>query len=357
MSGPVVSGTPNRPQRSERFLSAVEPYNRVVLVSHVNPDPDALASMLGLQTLLGAKRPGLPITLTQDGMIARAENQAMVSLLEIPLVPEGSVTLDDSTCVIMVDTQPRNTGRIGGGPLQPQIVLDHHETPGALDGVRFRDIQPRLGATSTMVTGYLIEQGVGVDRRLATALLYGIESEISGYPRESSPTDDGALVWLFPRADKDLLAQIRNPRLPLSYFATFHQALANSFLYGDAVITYCGAVPHAEIIAELADFLIRFDKVAYVLTLGYTTETLKLSLRSDHIGSRCGEILREVVGELGTAGGHDKRAGGAIELSRPGAEPPLELLSSLRGRFLEHLQIDEQTGTRLLGDCPLITCP
>jgi nanoRNase/pAp phosphatase (c-di-AMP/oligoRNAs hydrolase) len=357
MSGPSPSATPQRPLRSERFLAAVEPFERVVLVTHVNPDPDALASMLGLQALLESRRPGVPVTLAQDGLIARAENEAMVALLEIPLVPQDSVTVDGATGVVMVDTQPRNTGRIGGSALQPQVVLDHHETPGALDGVRFRDIQPRLGATSTMVTGYLIEQGLGVDRRLATALLYGIESEISGYPRESSATDDGALVWLFPRADKDLLARIRNPRLPLSYFATFHQALANSFLYGDAIVAWCGAVPHAEIIAELADFLIRFDRVAHVLTLGHTTDTLKLSLRSDHIGSRCGEILRAVVGDLGTAGGHDKRAGGAIELAGQGAEPPHSLLTTLRHRFLSHLHIDEQHGQRLLESCPLISCP
>ena len=39
----------SRQHRSERFLAAVAPYARVVLVSHVNPDPDALACMLGLQ--------------------------------------------------------------------------------------------------------------------------------------------------------------------------------------------------------------------------------------------------------------------------------------------------------------------
>ena len=40
-------------------------------------------------------------------------------------------------------------------------------------------------------------------------------------PREASSLDDGALIWLFPRADKDLLAQIKNPKLPQSHFATF----------------------------------------------------------------------------------------------------------------------------------------
>ena len=104
----------------------------------------------------------------------------------------------------------------------PQVVLDHHETGGVLSGVLFSDIRTHLGATSTMITGYLLEQRVIVDPPLATALLYGIESETMGYPREACSLDDGALIWLYPRADKDLLARIRNPKLPQSHFATFH---------------------------------------------------------------------------------------------------------------------------------------
>ena len=42
----------SRQHRSERLLATLAPFARVVLVSHVNPDPDAMASMLGLQALL-----------------------------------------------------------------------------------------------------------------------------------------------------------------------------------------------------------------------------------------------------------------------------------------------------------------
>ena len=66
----------------------------MVLVSHVNPDPDSLASMLGVQALLESAQPGKPVILTVDGMIARSENRAMVELLPIPLVPVESVSLD-----------------------------------------------------------------------------------------------------------------------------------------------------------------------------------------------------------------------------------------------------------------------
>ena len=136
--------------------------------------------------------------------------------------------------------------------------------------------------------------------KLATALLYGIESETTGYPREATPLDDTALIWLFPRADKDLLAQIRNPKLPQSHFATFQTALANAFLYDKLVVTWCGNVTQPDIIAEIADFFIRFDQVDWSLAAGVFDGQMKLSLRADWLGGRAGEILYEVVNGLGT---------------------------------------------------------
>ena len=109
----------------------------------------------------------------------------MVELIPIPLVPVQTVDTDPETAVVMVDTQPY-TGRRYSEAAMPQVVIDHHETGGVLNGVLFTDIRTHLGATSTMVAGYLIEQKVVVTPQLATALLYGIESETTGYPREAS---------------------------------------------------------------------------------------------------------------------------------------------------------------------------
>jgi len=342
--------------RSERLLASLAPFRRVVLVSHVNPDADALASMLGLKALVESCQPGKPVTITADGMIARSENRAMVELIPVPLVPVESVANDPETAVVMVDTQPF-TGRRYSEAAMPQVVIDHHETGGVLQGVLFSDIRTHLGATSTMVTGYLIEQGVVVTREQATALLYGIESETTGYPREASSLDDGALIWLFPRADKDLLARIRNPKLPQSHFATFQNALANAFLYDNLVVSWCGTVTQPDIIAEIADFFIRFEQVDWSLAAGVFDGRLKLSLRADSLGSRAGETLSTVVNGLGNAGGHDKRAGGAIILDDFRPETAESLLRSIRHRLLDQLRIDEQQGRRLLKGCAIIQAP
>ncbi len=342
--------------RSDGLLAAILPFDRVVVVSHVNPDADSLASMLGIQALVEFSQPGKPVILTVDGMIARSENRAMVELMSVPVVPVETVVTDPDTAVVMVDTQP-HTGRRYSEAAMPQVVIDHHETGGVLAGVLFSDIRMHMGATSTMVTGYLIEQGVAVTPELATALLYGIESETTGYPRESTSLDDEALIWLFPRADKDLLAQIRNPKLPQSHFATFQTALANAFLYDKLVVAWCGTVTQPDIVAEIADFFVRFDRVDWSLAAGVFENRMKLSLRSGWLGGRAGEILNTVVNGLGTAGGHDKRAGGAVTLPDLGAETQEALLRTIRQRLLDHLKIDEQQGLRLLNGFPVIQAP
>jgi nanoRNase/pAp phosphatase (c-di-AMP/oligoRNAs hydrolase) len=345
-----------RRTRSERLLAFLANYQRVVVVSHVNPDPDSLASMLGIKALVESSQPGKPVILTADGMIARSENRAMAELIPVPLVPVETVDTGPETAVIMVDTQP-HTGRRYSEAAVPQVVIDHHETGGVLSGVLFSDIRTHLGATSTMVTGYLIEQRVVVSPPLATALLYGIETETTGYPREASSLDDGALIWLFPRADKDLLAQIRNPKLPQSHFATFQNALTNAFLYNDLVVSWCGKVTQPDIIAEIADFFIRFEKVNWALAVGVFGDQLKISLRVGWLGGRAGETLSTVVNGLGSAGGHDRRAGGAIVLADQRPETVETLLSTIRHRLLDQLHIDEQKGHRLLNGCAMIPPP
>ena len=84
------------------------------------------------------------------------------------------------------------------------------------------------------------------------------------------------------------------------------------------MLCWCGEVTQPDLIAELADFFIRFDEVAWAVCAGSFDGFLKISARTDHIGGHCGEVLRAAVDGLGTAGGHDKRAGGAIP---PGRRP------------------------------------
>jgi nanoRNase/pAp phosphatase (c-di-AMP/oligoRNAs hydrolase) len=344
---PSVNGRQNIARRSDRFLAGLEDAALVTFVSHVHPDPDSLGSMLGLAHLVETCL-GKPTRLTRDGPISRAENRAMVELLEIDLVPIEEICWHDHEALVMVDSQP-NTGRHSFDPCIPiQAVLDHHQTPGDLEGIPFVDIRRGVGATCSVVTSYLIEQELHIPVRTATALSYGIESELNGYPREASALDDSALYFLYPLSDKDLLAKIRNARMPQCYFECILHALQSSFIYDRLMISWVRDLPQPELAAQVVDFMIRFEDVDWAVCAGVYKEQLLISVRTCLPRGRAGEMLRQVVGKLGRAGGHDRRAGGFIQLPSTSASAIEEAQSELRRRLLKALHIEECRGQRLV---------
>ena len=334
-------------RRSERFLAGLADATAVTFVSHVQPDPDSLGSMMGLAHLVETNL-GKPTRLTRDGLISRAENRAMVEILKIDVLPIESVDWREGEAVVMVDSQP-NTGRHTLDHQAPlYAVIDHHDTPGDLENVPFVDVRSGLGATCSLVTSYLMEQNVALPKRLATALLYGIETELAGYPREASSLDDSALLYLYPLADKDLMARIRNARLPQSYFECMLQGLQSSFINDRLIISWVNELPQPELAAEVVDFLIRFEEIDWAVCAGVFQDHLVLSVRSAVADARAGEMLRQVVNGLGRAGGHDRRAGGTILLSSTSSTAIEQVQGELRRRLLKALHIDECRGQRLV---------
>ncbi len=335
----VRPATNGRPVRSDRFLSGLENASRVTFVSHVQPDPDSLGSMMGLAHLVEVCL-DIPTRMSRDGLISRAENRAMVELLGLDLLPVEDLDWDPSEAVVMVDSQP-NTGRHsleGGMPIY--AVIDHHATPGDLSDVPFVDVREQYGATCTLVAGYLCEQGIEPPPLVATGLMYGIETELTGYPREASPDDDAALQRLYPLADKDLIARIKNARLPQSYFECVLQALQSSFIYERLIISWVDELPAPELAAEVCDFMIRFEEVDWAVCAGVHGDRLILSARTSAPKAQAGDVLRSVVGRLGRAGGHDRRAGGVIPLVSTSASAVEELQAEFRRRLLKALKID-----------------
>src|SRR5438270_3079199 len=157
-----------------------------------------------------------------------------------------------------------------------------------------------------------MEQDIALPGRLATGMLYGIETELSGYPRSASALDDSALHFLYPLADKDLVARIRNARVPQCYFECLLQALQSSFIYDRLIISWVNELPQPELAAEVVDMLVRFDEVDWAVCAGVYKDKLILSVRAAVENAQSGEMLKGDVCNLGREGGHDRRAGGTV---------------------------------------------
>ena len=63
-----VNGKATLTRRSDRFLAGLSDYKQATFVSHIQPDPDSLGSMVGLAHLVETCL-GKPTTLTRDGQI------------------------------------------------------------------------------------------------------------------------------------------------------------------------------------------------------------------------------------------------------------------------------------------------
>ena len=294
-------------------------------------DPDALASGLGLARLLGAW--GIPSDLIYSGLITRAENKAMLSLLASEwefsdFLPD----LEAYSAVALVDTQPTAGNNDLPPDVIPHIVIDHHHpVRDHLDKVPFVELSPDVGATASLVFKYLDAAGVEIDARLATAIFYGIKADTRGLSRGDSPTDRAVYFRLLTVIDRQTLAQVEQAGLPREYFRHFCSGLQAAVVHNDVVMSDLGELHRPDFVGEMADLLIRMENTRAVLCLGSHEGTLYVSLRTAPMKEDAGLLIQRIVLAPGKAGGHGVVAGGQIPLDSGSAD---QLASDLKRRFL-----------------------
>jgi nanoRNase/pAp phosphatase (c-di-AMP/oligoRNAs hydrolase) len=292
--------------------AALKGVKSITVLCHDNPDPDALASMMGLRYLF-TRHLKIKTRLAYGGEIGRAENQAMVRLLKIPADHIDNLRVRKDTRFALVDTQPqfRNNSLPNGARVD--VVFDHHPPPKKLNST-FSHVGRELGATSTMIYNYIRQANLEIDSRLATAFAYALISETQDLGRETSREDIRVYQELIPVTNLRILSNIRFPLLPHDYFRSLHQALECTFFYKNIVITRLGAVESTDMIHQMADLFLRFERRSWSLCIGRNEEFILLSLRSSNVRARCGRMISRLVRGIGHAGGHDMVAGGRIRI-------------------------------------------
>jgi nanoRNase/pAp phosphatase (c-di-AMP/oligoRNAs hydrolase) len=320
----------------------------ILILTHNNPDPDAIAAGYGLQYLF-SQQFGKEGTLAYAGVLGRAENQAMVSLLGIPIVPIHEVDAGEHELYVLVDTQTDAGNHSLPRLSRPTIVIDHHlSPPGQADLPNvFHDVRVDYGATSTIVAEYLFASGLSLPKNVATALYYGIRADTLELGREAGPPDEQAYVKLFPLIDKRVISRIHYPDLPPKIFLLFMRAIESAEIYGYFLFTYLGKLERPDILAQMSDILVRLQGIQWVVSCGVYDGSLFFSVRSDLLDTEAGSLVREIVGDRGSAGGHRTMAGGTIGLGKAESENPEAMVSWIRGRFLKKLDLEAARQTTI----------
>jgi nanoRNase/pAp phosphatase (c-di-AMP/oligoRNAs hydrolase) len=333
-------------EQLELLFEAVDGIVDILILPHNDPDPDAIASAVALRYLLEQKL-GIEGDIVYRGIIGRAENRALVRYLNHPLRLLTDADLDQSWPLVLVDTQPGT----GNNPWSPQarvaVVIDHHPWHKALRvaTIGFADIRPDVGAASTVLLEYLQAAGLELPVSLATALFYGIKTDTQGLSRNVSSADASAYFYLQSRIDVEALAEIERAQVPAAYFKSFATTLEATRLYDGTAISYMGQMEYPDMVAEMADLLLRLEGVEWVICIGAHRDTLILSVRTSSPQQGAGKLVQAIVKEEGTAGGHGRTAGGQIPLA---GRTPEQAVSQLYRRVLQHLGAGSDTVGQLL---------
>ncbi|HYV57974.1 MAG TPA: DHHA1 domain-containing protein [Candidatus Nitrosopolaris sp.] len=327
------------------LLQTLDRSGPLVILPHDNPDPDALASAAALKhivTTLLEKEAHIAL----GGIVGRAENRAMLTYLNISLVPVGEVCFGGDTQIALVDTQPRRSNNSLPDEIVPAVVIDHHPAYALYPDVPFLDLRDQYGATSTILTEYLRDLKLDIESKLATALFYGIAAETQDLGREATAADIEASHFLYPYTNKRRLAKIENARVPREYFRVFGEAIERATLYDRVVVSMLGEVQYPDMMAEVADFLLRLDRVEWAAAIGGYGSSLYCSVRTTERDVNAGDLLRSILGSR-SAGGHDMIAGGRIDVGDDPEERDRAALR-VRDRLLAALAVDPAQGQPLV---------
>jgi nanoRNase/pAp phosphatase (c-di-AMP/oligoRNAs hydrolase) len=295
----------------EELLAILSGSRAVLILTHDNPDPDALSAASCLKYIV-AKRLGLRTRIGYGGIIGRAENRAMLRLLKIHTTKVSESAIRRYKSIILVDTQPMTGNNSLPTDVQATGVIDHHPQR-KTTRAPFLDIRPDYGASASALTEYLFASGLDVPSNLATALFYGIASETQDLGREVSEADRKAYLALAPRTNWRVLSKIRRPALEKIHFAYISRAVANALTYKHSIATSLGRVDYADIVAEVAEMLLSLRRISWALCTGRYKDTILISLRTSRAKGRAGTVARRIVGPGNTAGGHDMIAGGQVD--------------------------------------------
>ncbi|MGC4878946.1 DHH family phosphoesterase [Micromonospora sp. DT43] len=169
---------------AEALIRALPSTSRVLLICHVNPDGDALGSMLGFA--LGLRRFGLHrLQATFPGPPEVPDPFRGLPGLEL-LVPASAADPAPDLVICFDAASESRLGELAGrlSTAPAALVLDHHASNPGFGTVNLVD--PRAAATSVVAERLLARLGVPLDRAIAECLYVALTTDTGSFRFEAT---------------------------------------------------------------------------------------------------------------------------------------------------------------------------
>ncbi|MGE5815369.1 MAG: DHH family phosphoesterase, partial [Acidobacteriota bacterium] len=294
-------------QQYQRYFADAD---RVLILLHNDPDPDALASGLALRNILRRTKTTAIIGAMQG--VTRPENLRMANMLDIQVERITPETLPDFERIATVDVQPHYfTGLLD----RVDLVIDHHpEQPGY--SAVFKDIRAAYGSTSTILTEHLRAVDVNISERTATAMLYAIKSDTLFFSRHTNPSDLEAFSFLYPLADAALIRKMEGAEITMDRLQYVLRATQLGAIQDQVFSAFLGEAAREDFITYTADFFLQLENVKWTIISGIVGDTLILSVRNLGYSRNAGEFVKKYFLDIGSAGGHRAMAKAVVPMAK-----------------------------------------
>ena len=295
-----------RVQQYQRYLADAD---RVLIMLHNDPDPDAIASGLALRNVL--RRTKTTAIIGAIHGVTRPENLRMLNMLDIHIEAITPDALKEYDRIAMVDVQPHY---FGGLIDRVDLVIDHHPEQTGYTAV-FKDIRPDYGSTSTILTEHLRAVDVNISERTATAMLYAIKSDTLFFNRQTNRVDLEAFSYLYPLADAAMIRKMEGAEITLERLEYVMNAYRGGTLTDQVFCAFLGQTPREDFIPYVADFFLQVEDVKWTIIAGIVGESLVVSVRNLGYTKNAGEFVRRYFADIGSAGGHRAMAKAVVPMT------------------------------------------
>lgn len=332
--------TPKDRVKIEQLLGLLQGVEKILIITHDNPDPDAMAAAAGLKYLI-EERAHKKVYAAYSGVLGRAENRAMMSLLDLEIKPIKRFKFENFDAIAVVDTQPGAGNNVVPKGIIPLIIIDHHPLRRDSKKATYFDIRPESGTAAGIMTMYLRAANISIPSNLTTALAYGIISETQDLGRQATEEDVEAFVHLFPKVNQKLLSKIRWAKVPREFYEIINKAVDNALIFRNIISVKLGQVQNPDMVPLIADFLLRLERISWSVVTGICRNRLFISVRSSNVKARAGRLIRRAIAGRGTAGGHTMSAGGQVDLRKVSQDSRLKVEDEIMASLLNVMRVKD----------------
>ncbi|HJR44114.1 MAG TPA: bifunctional oligoribonuclease/PAP phosphatase NrnA [Actinomycetota bacterium] len=312
-------------------VQALKNASSVDVACHLNPDGDALGSLLG--AALGLKQLGLSVRASWSSeLVQLPDSYAFLPGADLLVLP---AELGGSDAFLALDCGAGH--RLGSIEKTAQaspclINVDHH--PGNDDFGRLNIVVTTASSTAEIVTRLLQDLGVTIDKQIATCLYVGVVTDTGRFQYSNSTPDTLRLAadLLSLGVDAPFIAQEVYESSPFGFLKLVGRVLDRAVLHDEQRFVYSwirlADLEETGVAADETDGLIdliRSTRAADVAAMFKEQRdgAWRVSLRSK--GPSVGELARARGG-----GGHELAAGFTTQDMATAAADLVQALGALR---------------------------